>query len=687
MTSEANSFALQPEFLQDRIRWWLLARVLIVTIFLGATALTHLRIDSDPGFPLKEVASLTVAAYLFSLASAFLLPRIPHLDRFALLQITSDIFLISIAVLLTGGLRSPMAVWYNLAIIGAALLRLRRGAYMAATFASLIYGALMNLIYYQALPVALLFEPRAAGPGFGVVYQIAANIASFFSIAFLSSLLVERIARTERALELSETTRQRIEALQTALVQNLESGVLTTDNEGGIESANRAVESILGRQAEEILGRSIVEIFPVLRPPVGSKRVFGPSLIPTELLYAPGFDGVQKILRCTSAPLADTYQNPIGMLFILQDITTLVNLVQQTAREEEPVSLAASSVVAKTPSVAGLVGQSRAMEQVSQLLHKAARTESTILLTGESGTGKELAARGIHSLSDRAHKPMIVVNCAAIPENLIESELFGHVRGSFTGAIADRRGLFRAADGGTIFLDEIGDLPLPLQVKLLRVLQERSFTPVGAQSQAVVDVRIIAATNRDLEAEVAVGRFREDLFYRLNVIRIEMPPLRDRREDLPALIQHFLGRFSESLRKPADKISAEAMRRLLSYSYPGNIRELENIIEHAVALSTGEVITEEDLPEVLLRNGQATGEGGEARPKDSQSAIDWMTARGSNLDTELEEVERRFLDEALRRAGGIRKKAAEILGINYRSLRHRLSKYGYSDIGSKDLPE
>lgn len=686
MTSEANSSALESEFLQDRIRWWLLARVLIVTIFLGATALTHLRIDSDPGFPLKEVASLTVAAYLFSLASAFLLPRVPHLDLFALLQITSDIFLISIAVLLTGGLQSPMAVWYNLAIIGAALLLLRRGAYTAATFASLTYGALMNLIYYQALPAALLFEPRLAGPGFGVVYQIAANIASFFSIAFLSSLLVERIARTERALELSETTRQRIEALQTALVQNLESGVLTTDNEGGIESANRAVESILGRRAEEIIGRSIVEIFPVLRPPVGSKRVFGPSLIPTELLYAPRFDSVQKILRCTSAPLADTYQNPIGMLFILQDITTLVSLVQ-AAREEEPVSLVSNFAAAKTPSVAGLVGQSRAMEQVAQLLHKAARTDSTILLTGESGTGKELAARGIHSLSDRAHKPMIVVNCAAIPENLIESELFGHMRGSFTGAIADRGGLFRAADGGTIFLDEIGDLPLPLQVKLLRVLQDRSFTPVGAQSQVVVDVRIIAATNRDLEAEVAAGRFREDLFYRLNVIRIEMPPLRERREDLPALIQHFLGRFSESVRKPTDKISAEAMRRLLSYSYPGNIRELENIIEHAVALSTGEVIIEEDLPEVVLRNGQAAGEGGEARPKDSQSAVDWMTARGSNLDAELEDVERRFLDEALRRAGGIRKRAAEILGINYRSLRHRLAKYGYGDAGSREFPD
>jgi two-component system response regulator PilR (NtrC family) len=250
--------------------------------------------------------------------------------------------------------------------------------------------------------------------------------------------------------------------------------------------------------------------------------------------------------------------------------------------------------------------------------------------------------------------------------------------------VADRRGLFRAADGGTVFLDEIGDLPLLLQVKLLRVLQDRSFTPVGAQSQVVVDVRIIAATNRNLEAEVATGRFREDLFYRLNVIRVEMPPLRSRREDLPVLIQHFLGRFSEALQKPACKIAPEAMRRLLNYSYPGNIRELENVVEHMVALSAANVVSEEDLPEVL-RNGQATVAAREATVFGSTNAIDLMQAKGSNLDAELEEVERGFLDEALRRTGGVRKRAAEILGINYRSLRHRLSKYGYGDESSKYL--
>jgi len=222
------------------------------------------------------------------------------------------------------------------------------------------------------------------------------------------------------------------------------------------------------------------------------------------------------------------------------------------------------------------------------------------------------------------------------------------------------------------------------------VLQERSFTPVGAQNQIAVDVRIIAATNRDLEGEVRQGTFREDLFYRLNVIRIQMPPLRERTDDLPMLIEHFLAQFAETLHRPAHKISTPAMRRLLNHSYPGNIRELENLIEHAVALAEGEVIKEDDLPADLRKNGvepatvnNVTGARNEARP--TATPVEWMEAGSSNLDTELETIEKRLLEEALRRAGGVRKRAAEILGINYRSLRHRLSKYGFGDADSWEV--
>jgi len=311
-----------------------------------------------------------------------------------------------------------------------------------------------------------------------------------------------------------------------------------------------------------------------------------------------------------------------------------------------------------------------------------------VFIFGESGTGKELVAKAIHFNGPRKTARFIAENCAALTESLLESELFGSMKGAYTGATADKKGLFELATGGTIFLDEVGDLPLALQVKLLRVLQERSFTPVGAQSQVAVDVRIIAATNRELEAEVASGNFREDLYYRLNVIRMQMPPLRERTDDLPSLIEHFLGRFAESLHRPICKLSPPAMRRLLAHAYPGNIRELENVIEHAVALAESDVIREEDLP-TDLRNGTSPGLAAASIERGgtlmTSVEVDWMQAGSSNLDAELEAIERRLLEEALRRAGGVRKRAAEILGINYRSLRHRLSKYGFGDVDSREI--
>ncbi len=676
---------LAPEALRARLRRWLFARVLIVTVFLGAVAASHVSPDTDPSFPLRGIADLIILAYAFSIASAFAVARIDNLRLFAFAQIVFDVIVNSIAVLLTGALESPMGVWYNLAIIGAAFLLLRRGAYAAATLSSLTYGILMDVVYYHALPSALGFAPPAPEPGLGVVYHIAANIASFFSIAFLSSILAERVAVTQRELRESQEDFQRIDALQKALVQNLESGVITTDAEGTIKSANQAIDTIVGRPGAELVGQRISDVFPVLRAPVGPNRVIDASAMPIELSHRARADADEQILRFTRAPLTDTYKNVIGSLFILQDVTQLKKLSAETL--EEPSTSEDERPRPKVPEIVGFLGRSPRMLQIIELIHKIAPTESTVLITGESGTGKELVARAIHSLGPRREKPLVVVNCAAIPANLIESELFGHVRGAFTGAVADRRGLFRAADRGTIFLDEVGDLPLPLQVKLLRVLQERSFTPVGAQNQIAVDVRIIAATNRDLEGEVSKGTFREDLFYRLNVIRVQMPPLRERTDDLPLLIEHFLAQFAETLHRPLCKLSPPAMRRLLNHSYPGNIRELENLIEHAVALAEGEMIREEDLPSDLRKNGAGPAVVNIMTGLRSETAagIEWMEAGSSNLDRELETIEKRLLEEALRRAGGVRKRAAEILGINYRSLRHRLSKYGFGDADSWEI--
>jgi len=680
MRQVAGSSKSFPEALRGRLRGWLFARVLVVTLFLGVVAVIHLSPGVDAGLPLRSITALIVVTYAFSIASAYAVSRVTNLRGFAFLQVVTEILLISTAVLLTGGLHSPMAVWYNLAIIGAAILLFRHGAYTAAALSSVTYGTLMNLVYYGVLPAALGLAP-AREPGFGVLYNIATNIASFFSIAFLCSILVQRTEAAEHALEESLADFQRVDTLHRALIQNLQTGVLTTDADGIINAANQAIETIVGRGAAGLLGRRISEVFPVLRPPVGSKRVFDPSPIPIELTHRARPDAAEQVLRCTSAPLTDTYQNLIGTLYIVQDITPLKEFAAEPEPEPSPTAKALER--SDLPRISGLLGQSPPMLEIAALIHKVAPTESTVLITGESGTGKELAARAIHALSPRRNKPMVVVNCAAIPANLIESELFGHVRGAFTGAVADRRGLFRAADGGTIFLDEVGDLPLSLQVKLLRVLQERSFTPVGSAAQVAVDVRVIAATNRDLEAAVHAGDFREDLYYRLNVIRVAMPPLRERAEDIPTLIEHFLDRFSEELERPRCKLSPEALRRMVGHGYPGNIRELENLVEHMVAIAEGEVIKEEDLPQAV-RNGFAP----RARRRDdlgsAATETSWMTLGSSNLDAELEAIEKRMLEEALHRAGGVRKRAAEILGINYRSLRHRLSKYGFGDTDTRE---
>src|SRR5262249_35482317 len=291
---------------------------------------------------------------------------------------------------------------------------------------------------------------------------------------------------------------------------------------------------------------------------------------------------------------------PIGALYVLQNVTALKELTKASepdAADELRFEVDAAEVA---EAADGLYGVSSAIARLRALVSRVAHSDATVLITGESGTGKEVVARAIHARSARRDKRFIAINCGAIPEHLIESELFGHVRGAFTGAIADRPGCFRAADGGTLFLDEIGELPPHLQVKLLRVLQERTFRPVGSETNVAVDTRIIAATNRDLPAKVKDGSFREDLFYRLNVIAIELPPLRERREDIPVLGLHSLRQSPEVHGRQVPGFSAGAGRLLLQHGYPGNIRELENIVEHAVALCDGDIATEEHLPPYLL---------------------------------------------------------------------------------------
>jgi two-component system, NtrC family, response regulator PilR len=318
-----------------------------------------------------------------------------------------------------------------------------------------------------------------------------------------------------------------------------------------------------------------------------------------------------------------------------------------------------------------IIGRSDVMLDVYKMVETVARTSSTILLTGESGTGKGLVAQALHFHSLRRDKPIVTVNCGAIPEALLESELFGHMRGAFTGAESNKKGLLEVAEKGTIFLDEIGELSGLMQVKLLRVLQERRFRRVGGLEELTADVRVIAATNQDLTRAIAEGRFREDLYYRINVIPIALPPLRERREDIPLLAEHFLAKYAAQMEKPISTIAHETLDLLMQHHWPGNIRELENVIERAVALEATPTILPESLPPAL-RSGSFRGVGAAKGP---EATAGLLPETGFDLEAHVKEIERGYIAAALQRSGGVQVKAADLLGMSFRSFRYYVKKY------------
>jgi len=312
-----------------------------------------------------------------------------------------------------------------------------------------------------------------------------------------------------------------------------------------------------------------------------------------------------------------------------------------------------------------IISRSPLMEDIFRVIKGVAATKTSVLITGESGTGKELVARAVHYEGEPENTRFVAINCGAIPANLMESELFGHMRGAFTGAVADKEGLIEQADGGTLFLDEITEMPLQLQVKLLRFLQERTFRRVGGNEDIAVDLRVIAASNKVMESEIKAERFREDLYYRLNVIHIEVPPLRERISDIPLLSGFFLQKYAGKHNKAINGISKEAVESLLAQSYPGNIRELENIIERAVALETTDKLTVASLPLPAHEKESLPSSGYDLKVTDS----------GIDLEKTVEDIEKEIISSAMKKAGGVKTRAAELLGLSFRSMRYKLSKY------------
>ncbi|MBU0994018.1 MAG: sigma-54 dependent transcriptional regulator [Proteobacteria bacterium] len=348
-------------------------------------------------------------------------------------------------------------------------------------------------------------------------------------------------------------------------------------------------------------------------------------------------------------------------------LQTVQNAIHLKSVEREKTIL--GDELKKTLHFGRIVGNSPKMKKIFEMVVQVAKTKTNVLITGESGTGKELIARSIHDLSDRKDFPFVVVNCGGIPETLMESEFFGHKKGAFTGASTDKKGFFEVAHKGTIFLDEIGELPMGLQVKLLRAVQQRVFMAVGGTADISVDIRIISATNKNLEKEVINGNFREDLFYRLNVIELRLPALRERKDDLRVLAQHFVEKYSKEMGKDVVKISSYAIDLLSNYDFPGNIRELENLIERSVALSTTNIILPESLSISTHKRRWIEGVSGKRFDLDDVS-------HGVSLDDILEDIERAYFKKALECSNGHKKEAARLLGLTFRSFRYKLGKLG-----------
>lgn len=436
---------------------------------------------------------------------------------------------------------------------------------------------------------------------------------------------------------------------QTSIIlDSIADGVFTVDLEWRITSFNRAAELITGISTNEAIGRHCWEVF---RASICEKQCSLRKTMETgtpvlnQSIYIVNLEGTRVPVSISTAILKDEKDKIIGGVETFRDISLVEELKKELAGKH---------------TFHDIVSKNREMHRLFAILEQVAQSDSTVLVQGESGTGKELFARAIHSLSARSRGPLVVVNLGALPDTLVESELFGHKAGAFTDARTDRAGRIAAAEGGTLLLDEIGDLSPRMQVRLLRVLQERSYEPLGSNRTVHADIRIVAATNKDLASLVKEGSFRDDLYYRINVVRLTLPPLRDRREDIPLLVEYFLRRFSRLTGKQIAGVSQEVLGTLMSHDFPGNVRELENIIEHAMVLCQGNVIEAVHLPDYLQPALGSTRRGGQ-EPNMSQKAR-W------------DDLERMFILQVLRDNNWNRRAAAQELGIGRQTLWRRIKR-------------
>jgi two-component system, NtrC family, response regulator PilR len=432
-----------------------------------------------------------------------------------------------------------------------------------------------------------------------------------------------------------------------------------------------------GRKAIELLGRERIDLLlsDIRMPDVNGVDVLRAAKDANRDVVAfmmTAFASTQTAVEAMRLGAVDYFTKPFSMDELRLKVRQHFEAMQI---KQENVLL--KKALASSHAFSNIIGRSEAMLAVFRLIETIAKTDSTVLITGESGTGKDLVARAVHYNSLRCDQPFVALNCGAVPETLLESELFGHMRGAFTGADANKKGLMEVADRGTIFLDEIGEMNAAMQVKLLRVLQDRRYRRLGGTEEVLADIRVIAATNQNLDKLVSEGRFREDLFYRINVIPVHLPPLRERREDIPLLAVHFLEKHAARMQKTLHSVSRDALDRMTAYHWPGNVRELENAMERAVALEQSPVVLPESLP-ASVREAQAADAGfrmaSSTRPPQPLQSME--LPEGFDLEAQGEEMYRRYMALALERSGGVQVKAAEMLGMTFRSFRYYAKKFG-----------
>jgi len=653
--------------LQRNLGWLVFIRVSILTVLLLARFWADFR---GTGSALGQLAYWLIGTtYAISLLNVIALRFSQRLVLVGYCQFVTDVILSSLAIHVTGSLLCFSL--YFVVILGAAALFSTHGAVIIAAFAALSYTVISSG----------LFTALSGGTVKSTAYEILLVYLSLVLVALVSSYLAHQLEivggiASRHAKNLSDLTRH-----QKQLFDDISEGIITVDLNAAITNINQAACAILGLKEYDssvILGQQLSQVFSTLgiddvNRMLSSSFAAGAS---QEIGLDRNVGDNTQHLNCSVRAVIDSEGKESGKLLILNDVSHLRSMEERLQLHERMTQLLAETSPApsinETANEVAMVGESQVMKQILSLVDRVAASDASVLISGESGTGKELIARAIHLRGARHNKPFVAVNCGAIPESLIESELFGHKKGSFTGAINDTPGLFKQADSGTIFLDEIGELSPQLQTKLLRVLQEQQIRPVGDVRSVPIDVRILAATNKNLKNEIANGGFREDLYYRLNVVNIVIPPLKERREDIPLLVRHFVGRFADP-DQVLPSISPEALQILMSYPFPGNIRELENIIERALVLG-GKAILLEHLPPEVLSSTRSNTRAPAANPTEFiELPID--------LEKLLAGIEKNYLTQALSKTQGVKKQAATLLGLNFRSFRYRLKKYG---LGGED---